>query len=129
MNYKPEGYNSVSPYFVVSEAQRFINLLTDIFDAKQRRRYERSDGSIMHAELQIDDSIIMLGEASEEYPSNQLLVHIYVPDVFKTFKKAIKNGCEPMEEPVNKQEDPDTRGMFKDYLGNVWAIGMQTKSE
>lgn len=126
MNFKPDNYNSVSPYFVVTEAQRFIDLMTGIFAAKQLRRYNRPDGSLMHAEMQIDDSVIMIGGASEDYPSNQLLIHVYVSDVFVTFQKAIELGCEAVEDPINKEGDPDTRGMFKDYLGNVWAVGTQT---
>ncbi|HYG51708.1 MAG TPA: VOC family protein, partial [Flavobacteriales bacterium] len=62
--FKPNGYNSVSPYFIVKGAQKFIDLMNVIFDAKELRRYDMPDGSIMHAELQIDDSVIMLGDAS-----------------------------------------------------------------
>jgi PhnB protein len=54
-----------------------------------------------------------------------LLVHVYVSDVHKVFKKAISLGCEALQEPANRGGDPDTRGMFKDYQGNVWAVGTQ----
>src|SRR3546814_7670259 len=125
--FKPEGYNSLSPYFVVDEAQRFIDLLKQIFNAKELRRYERPDGSIMHAELQIDDSVLMLGNSTKEYHSNQLLIHLYVPDVDQTFKKAVTLGCDPLQIPKIKDEDPDKRGMFKDFAGKVWAVGTQTQ--
>jgi PhnB protein len=49
--FKPENYNSVSPYFIVVDCQKMIVLLKDIFDAKELRKYENSDGSIMHVEL------------------------------------------------------------------------------
>jgi PhnB protein len=123
--YKPENYNSVSPYFVVDDCRKMIALLTDIFDAKELRKYEHSDGSIMHVELRIDDSVIMLADASEAYPANQLLIHVYVEDVHKVFNKAVELGCEIVEEPVNKPGDPDIRGSFKDFQGNTWAVGMQ----
>jgi len=55
-NFKPSGYSSISPYFVVDGAQNMIDLLTELFNAKELRRYDTSDGSIVHAELQIDDS-------------------------------------------------------------------------
>ena len=71
--YKPDNYNSVSPYFIIYEAQKFIELMKAIFDAEELRRYDRPDGSIMHAELQIDDSVIMLGTASEEFIANNIL--------------------------------------------------------
>jgi uncharacterized glyoxalase superfamily protein PhnB len=56
--YKPTGYNSVSPYLVVKGAQKLIDLLKQIFNAKELRRYDMPDGTIMHAEVQIDDSVI-----------------------------------------------------------------------
>jgi uncharacterized glyoxalase superfamily protein PhnB len=55
--FKPAGYNSVSPYFIVNGAQKFIDLMKKIFDAKELRRYDMPDGTIMHAEIQIDDSV------------------------------------------------------------------------
>lgn len=124
-SFKPTGYNSVSPYFIVDGAQKMINLLTSIFNAKELRRYDQPDGSIMHAELQIDDSVIMLADSTREYPSNQLLIHVYVADVHAVFKKAIDSGCEAIEAPVQKGEDPDVRGQFKDFSGNIWAVGTQ----
>lgn len=124
-NYKPAGYNSVSPYLVVNGAQRMIDLLQGIFGAEELRRYDNPDGTVMHAEVRIDDSVIMLGDAGDQFPPNQLLIHVYVPDVHKAFEKAIKLGCESLQRPVNKEGDPDTRGMFKDFNGNMWAIGTQ----
>ncbi len=58
-NFKPSGYNSVSPYLVVKDAQEMMDLLTSVFDAKELRRYDLPDGSIMHAEVQLDDSVII----------------------------------------------------------------------
>lgn len=124
-SYKPENYNSLSPYFVVDNCRKLAELLKGIFEARELRKYENDDGSIMHMELQIDDSVIMLADSSKDYPANQLLIHVYVPDVNKTFKKAISLGCAAVEEPVNKAGDPDIRGTFKDFQGNMWAIGTQ----
>ena len=115
--FKPKGYNSVSPYFVVDGAQKLIDLLMKIFDAEMLRKYDQPDGTIMHAEIKIDDSVLMFGEASKQYPPNQLLIHIYVPNVDETFKKAIDLGCEPVERPKEREGDPDRRGSFKDFAG------------
>lgn len=123
--FKPENYNSVSPYFIVDDCRKLIVLLKDIFDAEELRKYENSDGSIMHVELRIDDSVVMLADSSEAYPANNLLIHIYVPDVHKVFHKAKELGCQIVEEPVNKPGDPDVRGSFKDFQGNMWAVGTQ----
>jgi len=123
--FKPTGYNSVSPYFIVKDTERLINLLVQIFEAKELRKYTNSEGGIMHAEVQIDDSVIMLSEASETYPANQFLIHVYVKDAQASYKKAIAAGCEPMGEPKRQEGDPDLRGMFKDFAGNTWAVGTQ----
>ncbi len=127
--FKPKGYNSVSPYFVVDGANKLIALLIKIFDAKQLRRYDMPDGTIMHAEIKIDDSVLMFGNSSDEFPPNKLLTHIYVPNVDKVYQKAIDLGCEPMERPKEKEGDPDRRGSFKDFAGNIWSIGTQISDE
>ncbi|HEY0707156.1 MAG TPA: VOC family protein [Polyangia bacterium] len=123
--YKPSGYNSVSPYLVVSEAHRMIALLETVFDAKRLRRYDNPDGSIMHAEVRVGDSVIMLGGASETYPPNRLLIHVYVPDVDEVYRRAIAAGCEAEQAPREQPGDPDKRGSFKDFAGNSWAVATQ----
>ncbi|HEV7780392.1 MAG TPA: VOC family protein [Chitinophagaceae bacterium] len=124
-SYKPGGYNSVSPYLIVNGAQKMIDLLKQVFDAKELRRYDRPDGTIMHAEVQLDDSVIMIADATDQYPPNQHLLHIYVADVDQTFQRAIKAGCIAEESPKQREGDPDRRGSFKDFSGNSWAIGTQ----
>lgn len=125
MSFKPEDYNSVSPYFIVPEADRFIDMLKVVFDAEELRRYEHQDGSIMHAEVRIDDSVIMLGQASDEYPPSPIVIHVYVKDAEAVYHKAVEYGCESTQEPVQKDGDPDLRGSFKDYAGNWWSVGTQ----
>lgn len=124
-HFKPKGYNSVSSYFIIYEAQRFIDLMKKIFDAKELRRYENPDGSIMHAELKIDDSVIMLGSASEQFPPTKFWMHVYVRDASAIYEKALSLGCESIQPPENKEGDPDIRGTFKDFAGNMWSIGTQ----
>jgi uncharacterized glyoxalase superfamily protein PhnB len=123
--FKPQGYNSVSPYFIVNGAQKFIDLVKAIFDSKEFRRYDMPDGTIMHAEVQIEDSIIMIGDASDKFPPVPLVMHVYVPDVDAVFKKAINAGCEIIEHPKERDGDPDRRATFKDFAGNTWSVGTQ----
>ena len=123
--FKPIGYNSVSPYFIVSGSQKFIDLMKEIFNAKELRRYDMPDGSIMHAEIQIDDSVIMIGDSSEKFPPVQIVMHVYVPNVDETFRKAVDAGCEIVEQPTEREGDPDKRGTFKDFAGNMWSVGTQ----
>ncbi len=124
--YKPENYNSLSPYLIADNAQQLVDLLKTIFGAVQLRRYEDKNGRIMHLELRLNDSVIMISNSTSEYPANQTMLHFYVPDVLKTFELAVANGCEIISRPVNKPGDPDTRGAFYDCAGNYWAIATQT---
>lgn len=124
-DFKPREYNSVSPYFIADDAQQLVELLIELFKAKEKRRYERPDGSIMHVELLIDDSIIMLGNSSEQFPANTHLMHIYVENVDETYDKAIALGCISIEAPKQRDDDPDRRGTFQDFAGNVWSVGTQ----
>ena len=123
--YKPDGYNAVSPYFVVDGAKQLIELLSKIFNTEELRIYLKPDNSIMHAEIKIDDSVLMFGDASEQFPPNKLLIHIYVPDVEKTFEKAMAAGCKSLEMPKTREGDPDKRGSFQDFAGNIWSISTQ----
>lgn len=128
INFKPTNYNSVSPYFIVGGAQKLIELMKTIFNAKELRRYDRPDGTIMHAEIQIDDSVIMLGDSSEKFPAVPLVMHVYVPNVDEIFKKAIAAGCESVEQPKEREGDPDRRATFKDFAGNMWSVGTQLQN-
>ena len=124
-DFKPANYNSVSPYFIVDEAQKFIELMKELFGAQELRRYDSPDGKIMHAEIQIDDSVVMLGDASDRFPAIQIVMHVYVPNVDETFDKAVKAGCEIIEPPKQQEGDPDRRATFKDFAGNMWSVGTQ----
>lgn len=123
--YKPNGYNSISPYFVVYGAERLANLLKNLFNATEKRRYMIPNGNIMHLELQIDDSIIMMGDASDRFPVYTHLMHVYVPDVDETYNRALMLGCESVYPPKKSENDPDKRGAVKDFAGNIWTIATQ----
>lgn len=122
---KPEGYNSVSPYLVVDDAQELIDFLEAVFGAEEKRRYDLPDGSIMHVEVQIDDTIVMISDGGESFPSFSSLLHVYVDDVDAVFKRAIKAGGTALEHPQQREGDPDRRGSFEDPSGNTWSVSTQ----
>ena len=124
-SFKPAGYTTASPYFIILQAERFIQLMKDLFHVKELRRYDMPDGSLMHAELLLDDTVIMLGQASEKYPPAPMVMHVYVPDVDAAYNKALELGCVSMEAPKQREGDPDRRASFKDYAGNWWSVGTQ----
>ncbi|MEJ1240931.1 VOC family protein [Chryseolinea sp. T2] len=123
--FKPEGYNSASPYLIVNGAQTMIDLLVSLFDAQPLRRYDRPDGSIMHTELRIDDSVIMLSDATQQWPAVTVIMHVYVQDVEKVYQRALTLGCTAVQAPKQQEGDPDRRGTFADFAGNMWSVSTQ----
>ena len=124
---KPDGYSSVSPYLVVNGAQAVIDFLKRTFDATELRRYDAPDGRIMHAEVRIDDTVVMMGDATPEWPPVPAFVHVYVDDVDATYRAALAAGGVSVAEPVQKKDDPDKRGGVRDPGGNTWWIATQVE--
>jgi uncharacterized glyoxalase superfamily protein PhnB len=75
----------------------------------------------MHAELMLDDSIIMIGDASPEYPANKLLIHVYVSDVDEVFRRALAAGGTQDQAPQQTTGRPRSsrfvQGLRRQYLG------------
>jgi PhnB protein len=121
-DFKPQGYNSVSPYLVVKGASQTIDFLTAVFGAVELRRYAGPDGKLMHAEVRIDDTVLMLADGGEGWPAIPAHVHVYVPDVDATYRSALKAGATSVQEPLKKDDD-DKRGGVLDAGGTTWWIG------
>lgn len=122
-SFKPDGYNSVSPYLIVSDAAATIRFLEEVFDASLIRSYRDEQGTrLMHAEIRIDDTVVMLADSAPAWPPVPSHVHVYVPDVDATYRKGLQAGAESVQEPIQKQ-DEDKRGGFKDSGGTTWWIG------
>ncbi len=124
-DWKPHGYSAVSVYVVTDGAQRVIDFLKNTFDATDLRRFDTPDGKIMHAEVRIDDTVVMIADSGGSYPAFPVWLHVYVPDVDATYKKALDAGGVSVQVPVRKEGDPDRRGGVKDPAGNTWWIATQ----
>ena len=124
-SFKPDGYSTVSPYLIAAGAQSVIDFVTKAFSAVQLRRYEMPDGSIMHVEIRIGDSVVMLGDAGDAWPAVPSHLHVYVEDVDATYRRALEAGGVSVQAPERKGEDPDRRGGVKDPAGNTWWIATQ----
>jgi uncharacterized glyoxalase superfamily protein PhnB len=120
-SFKPDGYNSASPYLIVDGASATIDFLTRAFGANEIRRFPDSSGRIMHAEVRIDDTVVMIADSAEGWPPVASHVHVYVPDVDATYRKALSAGATSVQEPV-KKDDADKRGGLKDPSGTTWWI-------
>lgn len=125
-SYKPDGYNSVSPYLIVAGAERCIDFLKRVFGAVELRRFADPSGKIGHAEVRIDDTVLMIGDGAEGWPPVPSHVHIYVKDIDATYRRALDAGATSVQEPV-KKDDADKRGGVKDDGGTTWW--MATKVE
>ena len=123
--WKPQGYNSASPYLIVSDAKATLEFLRAAFDAAPLRVIERPDGSLMHAEARIDDTVVMLADAVEGWPAVPAHVHIYVSDVDASYARALAAGAQQVMEPDTKKDDEDRRGGVKDSGGTTWWLATQ----
>lgn len=123
--WKPEGYTSVSVYLVAEGAQRLIDFLKKTFGATDLRRFDTEDGKIMHAEVRIGDTVVMIADAGGNYPAFPVWLHVYVPDAEETYKRALAAGGVSVQEPVRKEGDRDLRGGVKDPCGNTWWVSTQ----
>ena len=125
--YKPDSYPSVSPYLIVTNASATIDFLTAAFGAVEIRRFAGPDGRVMHAEVRLDDTVVMLGDSAEQWPAVESHVHVYVPDVDATYQSALQHGATALQEPV-KKGDEDKRGGVKDPWGTTWWIATRMES-
>jgi len=126
----PDGYHTVTPFMTIRDAARAIEFYKQAFGATERGVSKGPDGKVMHAELLIGDSIIMMGD---EFPnfgclSPQALggsasgLHIYVEDVDAAFDRAVKAGAK-VEMPVADMFWGDRYGKLVDPFGHKWSIG------
>lgn len=120
-SYKPANYTTVSPYLIVSGASATIDFLTQVLGATEMRRFPDPSGKLMHAEVRIGDTVVMVADGAEGWPPVQSHVHVYVKDVDETYRRALAAGATSVQEPVKKQ-DEDKRGGVKDAGGTTWWI-------
>jgi uncharacterized glyoxalase superfamily protein PhnB len=125
-SFKPDNYNTVSPYLIVEGASETIAFLSTVFGAVEIRRFADDDGKIMHAEVRIDDTVLMLADGAEGWPPIPSYVHIYVTDVDATYQRALAAGATAVQAPV-KKEDADKRGGMKDAGGTTWWIATKVE--
>jgi PhnB protein len=119
--YKPNGYNSVSPYLIVEDASAALAFIKAVFGSEPVFVHRDGDGDIVHAEVRIDDTIVMLGQSPGGPDIN---VHVYVSDVDAAFRKAVSSGGTVVQEPMEKG-DGDRRGGVTDPTGTTWWLSTQ----
>lgn len=125
-HYKPSDYTSVAPYLIVDGASATIDFLVKVFGAVELRRFPDDKGKLRHAEVRIDDTVVMIADGAEGWPPVPSYVHVYVSDVDATYRRAIEAGATSVQEPV-KKDDPDKRAGVKDAGGTTWWIATKVE--
>jgi PhnB protein len=125
----PEGYHTITPYLAVENASEAIDFYQRAFGAQERVRMDGPGGAIMHAELQVGDSMIMLSDPfpqSSTTPPKQLggtsvSIFAYVENIDDVYKQAIDAGASSLMEPDDMFWG-DRFGSVQDPFGHSWTI-------
>lgn len=117
----PDGYHTVTPMLCARDADKLLRYLEQAFDARLKERHDHPDGRIMHAEIRIGDSLVMLSEASEPMPPMPASLYLYVPDVDAVHASAVAAGGESLMAPADMFWG-DRSASVKDPAGNMWWI-------
>ena len=126
----PKGYHSITPFMTVRDAAHAIEFYKQAFGAKEKGIMKGPEGKVMHAELVIGDSTIMLADEFPEFGSlspqsiggSGTGLHIYIEDVDSAFDRAVKAGA-TVEMPVDDMFWGDRYGKLRDPFGHKWSIG------
>ncbi len=125
----PDGYHTVTPYLIVKDAAKAIDFYKRAFGATESMRMRGSGGKIMHAEIKIGDSAIMLADEFPEMNAlspqslggSPIFLFLHVEDVDALTRQAIAAGA-TAERPVQNQFYGDRSGTIVDPFGHRWTI-------
>jgi PhnB protein len=117
----PEGYHSVTPYLIVKDADKLLQFVQKAFKAQVKEEHRNADGTIMHADVVIGDSHVMLGQAGGTWGEALGTLMVYVPDADATYKAALEAGGTSVQEMAD-QFYGDRSGGVQDPCGVTWWI-------
>ena len=116
----PDGYHTVTAFLSVEGARDAIAFYKQAFGAEERAIMPTPDGKVMHSEIKIGDSIVMLSDAVM-LPATRSALHLYVQDVDAVYERALQAGASILAEPADKPYQERSAGV-KDSFGNTWWI-------
>lgn len=117
----PKGYNTLTPFLVVTNGAEIIEFLKNAFEAEEMYRMTGPDNGIMHAELKLGNSMIMIGEAMADNKPWPNMLYFYTKDVDSVYQKALDAGAKSVNEPANHYYGDRNAGVM-DPAGNMWWI-------
>ena len=95
-------YRTLTPYLVVPDADAEMHFLTTAFGATEVSCQRNGDGTVMHAELKIGDSLVMLGQSSSQWKALSAALYLWVPDVDAVYARALESGATSQSAPEDK---------------------------
>jgi PhnB protein len=119
--YIPEGYGTVFPYMVVEQADKFVQFMKTVFNAKELGRTVQRNGRIANVRMKIGTSAFMVSEAHENMKAMPAAYYVYVESVDQTFERALSNGATKWFDPMDMPYEDRQAGII-DPFGNMWAI-------
>jgi uncharacterized glyoxalase superfamily protein PhnB len=125
----PDGYHTVTPHLAVRDAAAAIAFYAKAFGAEELFRMPGPGGVVMHAELRVGDSIVMLGEEAPERGAlspqtiggSPVSLMVYLKDVDASFARAAQAGC-TIQMPLTDMFWGDRYGKLQDPFGHHWAL-------
>ena len=130
----PDDYPRVTPYLFIDGASAAIDFYCSVLGARERMRMPGPDGTVFHAELELGDSMIMLGDQNPDMDvrgpraigGTPMMLHVYVEDVDSVFERAIGAGAKALR-PVEDQFYGDRSGRFEDPFGHRWDVATRVE--
>ena len=117
----PEGYHTATPYLLVSDADALLRFVVAAFQARIVEEHRDPSGRVVHADVLIGDSHVMLGQATDRYKTQPGTVLLYVPDADATYAAALAAGGRSVQEMAT-QFYGDRSGGVEDPSGVTWWI-------
>jgi PhnB protein len=118
----PDGYGTITPYLIVKGASKLVDFMKQAFGGEETmERFSAPDGSIMHTEVRIGTSIVMVSDANAMHPAMPAALLLYVTDCDAVYKRAIQAGGTVINEPAD-QFYGDRSGGLQDPSGNMWWV-------
>lgn len=119
-------YRTLTPYLVVPDADAEMHFLTTAFGATEVSCQRNGDGTVMHAELKIGDSLVMLGQSSSQWKALSAALYLWVPDVDAVYARALESGATSQSAPEDKPYGHRNAGVV-DRNGITWWIASPVK--
>jgi uncharacterized glyoxalase superfamily protein PhnB len=117
-----DTYRTVTPYLVVSDADTELAFLKATFGATEVECQRTPDNQVMHAEMKIGDSLVMLGQAGGRWTPRPAALYLWVDDVDATYARALHAGATSESEPEDKPYGHRNAGVI-DQNGITWWMG------